>query len=178
MLGRAAPARAGARGAVRGESGDRARRAPRARGDGIGGGEGGTRGGALATVPTGSLEAQTMSDMMLMSAISPEDIVEARLIDELGTVTLSVLGGQTTTSRRCGRSATARRRHWSPRPPRASSWEFHALLGRAATTAPSSGSRRPFEARSRASVARREAARHGIPAVRPGYGLGGSMVGQ
>ena len=30
-----------------------------------------------------------MSDMMVMSATTPEDIVEARLIVELGTVTLA-----------------------------------------------------------------------------------------
>src|SRR3954470_19174389 len=49
----------------------------------------GARGGAFVTAPTGSKVAQTMSDMMLMSVMSPEDIVEARLIVELGTVTLA-----------------------------------------------------------------------------------------
>ena len=49
----------------------------------------GARGGAFVTAPTGSKVAQTMSDMMLMSVTSPEDIVEARLIVELGTVTLA-----------------------------------------------------------------------------------------
>src|SRR3954465_15866261 len=49
----------------------------------------GARGGAFVTVPTGSLVGQTMSDMMMMSAITPEDIVEARLAVELGTVTLA-----------------------------------------------------------------------------------------
>src|ERR671930_1578699 len=49
----------------------------------------GARGGAFVTVPTGSLVGQTMSDMLLMQAISPEDIVEARLVVELGTVTLA-----------------------------------------------------------------------------------------
>src|SRR5256885_12323508 len=49
----------------------------------------GARGGAFVTVPTGSLVGQTMSDMMMMSAVTPEDIVEARLIVELGTVTLA-----------------------------------------------------------------------------------------
>ncbi len=109
-----------------------------------------------------------MSDMMLMSAISPEDIVEAGLIDELGTVTLSCARGTdddvAALRALCNRSQEALVAKTSTRE---LSWEFHALLGRAATTAPSSGSRRPFEARSRASVARREAARHGIPAVRP-----------
>jgi GntR family transcriptional repressor for pyruvate dehydrogenase complex len=49
----------------------------------------GARGGAFVTAPTGSKVAQTMSDMMLMSATTPEDIVEARLVVELGTVTLA-----------------------------------------------------------------------------------------
>src|SRR5437899_5989560 len=49
----------------------------------------GARGGAFVTAPTGSKVAQTMSDMMMMSATTPEDIVEARLLVELGTVTLA-----------------------------------------------------------------------------------------
>src|SRR6266404_3775051 len=49
----------------------------------------GARGGAFVTAPTGSKVAQSMSDMMVMSATTPEDIVEARLIVELGTVTLA-----------------------------------------------------------------------------------------
>src|SRR3954466_12201602 len=49
----------------------------------------GARGGAFVTAPTGSKVAQAMSDMMMMSVISPEDVVEARLIVELGTVTLA-----------------------------------------------------------------------------------------
>jgi len=43
----------------------------------------------FVTAPTGSKVAQSMSDMMVMSATTPEDIVEARLIVELGTVTLA-----------------------------------------------------------------------------------------
>ena len=39
----------------------------------------GARGGAFVTIPTGSRVAQAMSDMMVMTALSPEDIVEARL---------------------------------------------------------------------------------------------------
>src|SRR3954468_17410083 len=49
----------------------------------------GARGGAFATAPTGSIVAQTMGDMMMMSAVSPQDIVEARLVVELGTITLA-----------------------------------------------------------------------------------------
>src|SRR3954451_12087813 len=49
----------------------------------------GARGGAFVTSPNGSKVAQTMSDMMMLSATTPEDIVEARLIVERGTVTLA-----------------------------------------------------------------------------------------
>src|SRR5437764_7340782 len=49
----------------------------------------GARGGAFVTVPSGSIVGQTMSDMMMMSAVTPGDIVEARLVVELGTVTLA-----------------------------------------------------------------------------------------
>src|ERR671930_527467 len=49
----------------------------------------GARGGAFITVPSGSVVGQTMSDMMMMQAISPADVVEARLVVELGTVTLA-----------------------------------------------------------------------------------------
>jgi len=93
----------------------------------------GARGGAFATVPTGSLVAQTMSDMMLMSAVSPEDIVEARLIVELGTVTLA--NARATDEdiaelrELCDRSQEALAAKTYTRE---LSWEFHALLGRAA----------------------------------------------
>src|SRR5215218_5808243 len=40
----------------------------------------GARGGAFVTAPTGSVVGQTMSDMMAMSVVTPEDIAEARLI--------------------------------------------------------------------------------------------------
>src|ERR1044072_664033 len=49
----------------------------------------GARGGAFVTVPSGAVMGQTMSDMMMMSALTPEDVVEARLVIELGTVTLA-----------------------------------------------------------------------------------------
>ena len=49
----------------------------------------GARGGAFVTVPTGSVVAQAMADMVVMSAVTPADVVEARLIVELGTVTLA-----------------------------------------------------------------------------------------
>src|SRR5579884_2872621 len=49
----------------------------------------GARGGAFVTAPTGRQVAQTMSDMIMLSATTPEEIVEARLLVELGTVTLA-----------------------------------------------------------------------------------------
>jgi GntR family transcriptional repressor for pyruvate dehydrogenase complex len=89
----------------------------------------GARGGAFVTVPTGAVVGQTMSDMMMMQAITPEDIVEARLIVELGTITIA-----------CARATDediARLRELSDRARRALaaktytrelSWDFHALL--------------------------------------------------
>jgi DNA-binding FadR family transcriptional regulator len=89
----------------------------------------GARGGAFVTIPTGSRVAQAMSDMMLMTALSPEDIVEARLVVELGTVTLA-----------CARAVDedfeqlreldrrAREELAGGTYTRELSWEFHALL--------------------------------------------------
>ena len=93
----------------------------------------GARGGAFVTTPTGSKVAQTMSDMMMMSATTPEDIVEARLIVELGTVTLA-----------CARASdedVAQLRELCERGREALeagnygrelSWDFHAKLGQSA----------------------------------------------
>jgi DNA-binding FadR family transcriptional regulator len=93
----------------------------------------GARGGAFVTAPTGAHVAQAMSDMMLMAVISPEDIVESRLIVELGTITLA-----------CARAAEedfAQMRELDARGraalqagtyTRELSWEFHALLAAAA----------------------------------------------
>ena len=89
----------------------------------------GARGGAFVTVPSGDLVGQTMSDMMMMQAISPEDIVEARLMVELGTITIA-----------CSRATdedVARLRELTERArsaleaktySRELSWDFHALL--------------------------------------------------
>ena len=93
----------------------------------------GARGGAFVSAPTGSHVGQAMSDMMRMSAVSAEDVVEARLVVELGTVTLA-----------CARATEedletlraldgrARRELEAKTYTRALSWEFHAVLGRAA----------------------------------------------
>jgi DNA-binding FadR family transcriptional regulator len=93
----------------------------------------GARGGAFVTAPTGAIVGQTMSDMMMMSAVTPEDIVEARLVVELGTVTLA-----------CARATDedlARLHELADRSTgalasktytRELSWEFHSLLALAA----------------------------------------------
>src|SRR3954463_691757 len=93
----------------------------------------GARGGAFVTAPTGARVAQAMSDMMLMAVISPEDIVESRLIVELGTVTLA-----------CARATDADLQALHDLAERGTaamaagtytreiSWEFHSLLAHAA----------------------------------------------
>jgi GntR family transcriptional regulator, transcriptional repressor for pyruvate dehydrogenase complex len=93
----------------------------------------GARGGAFVTVPTGSHIGQTMSDMMLMSALTPADIVEARLIVELGTVSLACARADDEDLARLrelcehGRRELAARRYT-----RELSWQFHSLLAEAA----------------------------------------------
>src|SRR5919206_1010532 len=93
----------------------------------------GARGGAFVTAPTGSKVAQTMSDMMLMSATTPEDIVEARLIVELGTVTLACARATKDDLRELrelcerGREALTAGSYT-----RELSWDFHGRLAHAA----------------------------------------------
>jgi GntR family transcriptional repressor for pyruvate dehydrogenase complex len=93
----------------------------------------GARGGAFVTAPTGSKVAQTMSDMMMMSATTPEDIVEARLIVELGTITL-VCARATDEDlaelrEQCERGGAALAAGTYTRE---LSWDFHSLLSHAA----------------------------------------------
>lgn len=93
----------------------------------------GARGGAFVSVPTGSLVGQAMSDMMLMAAVSPEDIVEARLLVELGTVTLACARATEEDVEGLRRLTTrAREELEAGTYTRELSWEFHALLARAA----------------------------------------------
>jgi len=93
----------------------------------------GARGGAFVTAPTGSKVAQSMSDMMVMSATTPEDIVEARLIVELGTVTLACARASdedlANLRELCehGREALKEGTYT-----REISWDFHARLAQAA----------------------------------------------
>jgi GntR family transcriptional repressor for pyruvate dehydrogenase complex len=93
----------------------------------------GARGGAFVTVPSGSIVGQTMSDMMMMSAVSPEDIVEARLAVELGTVTLAcarATDDDVATMRRHVEEASAAIA--AKTYTREMSWDFHALIAEAA----------------------------------------------
>ena len=89
----------------------------------------GARGGAFVTVPSGSIMGQTMSDMMMMSALTPEDIVEARLVVELGTTTLACARATDDDLARlrehCHRSQEALAASTYDRE---LSWEFHSLL--------------------------------------------------
>ena len=93
----------------------------------------GARGGAFVTVPSGSIVGQTMSDMMMMSAVSPEDIVEARLVVELGTVTLAC--ARATDEDIAGLNELAERSDAAlagKTYTRELSWDFHALVAKAA----------------------------------------------
>jgi GntR family transcriptional regulator, transcriptional repressor for pyruvate dehydrogenase complex len=89
----------------------------------------GARGGAFVTVPSGDVVGQTMSDMMMMQAITPEDIVEARLVVELGTVTIACSRASDEDIARLrelcdrGREALAAKSYT-----RELSWKFHGLL--------------------------------------------------
>jgi DNA-binding FadR family transcriptional regulator len=106
----------------------------------------GARGGAFVTAPTGSKVAQTMSDMMLMSATTPEDIVEARLIVELGTVTLACARAEDADLQalrelcETGRDALAAGSYTSEL-----SWAFHAVLAHAAHNGAVDGLTRSFQ---------------------------------
>jgi GntR family transcriptional repressor for pyruvate dehydrogenase complex len=93
----------------------------------------GARGGAFVTVPSGSVVGQTMSDMMIMQALTPEDIVEARLVVELGTVTLACARAtdeDIELMRQLGERA--KRELAAKNYTRETSWDFHALLARMA----------------------------------------------
>jgi GntR family transcriptional repressor for pyruvate dehydrogenase complex len=105
----------------------------------------GARGGAFVTAPTGSVIGQTMSDMMMMSAVTPEDVVEARLIVELGTVTMACVRATdedlALLRELCerGRRALANRTYT-----RELSWDFHALLAKAVHNAAVDGLTQSF----------------------------------
>ena len=89
----------------------------------------GARGGAFVTVPSGSVMGQTMSDMMMMRALTSDDIVEARLVVELGTVTLACARAtdeDLEKMRQLGQRAESEIK--AKTYTRELSWDFHALL--------------------------------------------------
>jgi GntR family transcriptional repressor for pyruvate dehydrogenase complex len=105
----------------------------------------GARGGAFVTAPSGAVMAQTMSDMMLMSTVTPEDIVEARLIVELGTVTLACLRAtEEDLAALRDLAVTARKELEEGTYTRERSWEFHSLLAHAAHNAAVEGLTKSF----------------------------------
>ena len=93
----------------------------------------GARGGAFVRAPSGTHVGQAMSDMMVLSTAGPGDIVEARLIVELGTVTLACARAsdgdleELRASCERGREELAAKTYTRER-----SWEFHSLLAKAA----------------------------------------------
>src|ERR671922_347598 len=93
----------------------------------------GARGGAFVRAPSGSLVAQAMADMIAMSAVDAADVVEARLIVELGTVTLAC--ARATEEDLQALDALDKRARAALKAgtyTRELSWEFHALLVNAA----------------------------------------------
>jgi GntR family transcriptional repressor for pyruvate dehydrogenase complex len=96
----------------------------------------GARGGAFVTVPTGSVVGQTMSDMMMMKAITPEDVVEARLVVELGTVTLACARATDEDLAKMGDVVRVAKREIANKTyTRELSWDFHGLLAEMAHNA-------------------------------------------
>jgi DNA-binding FadR family transcriptional regulator len=96
----------------------------------------GARGGAFVTAPTGAVVGQTMSDMLMMAAVTPEDVVEARLIVELGTVTLACARATDDDLRLLRElSERSRRELAAGTYTRELSWQFHSLLAHTAHNA-------------------------------------------
>lgn len=93
----------------------------------------GARGGAFVTAPSSSVVAKTMSDMLMLSVVEPEDIVEARLIVELGTVTLACDRASNEELARLRELCLEGRRKLKARSyTRENSWQFHSLLAQLA----------------------------------------------
>ncbi len=96
----------------------------------------GARGGAFVRAPSGAHVGQAMSDMMVLSAVGAGDIVEARLIVELGTVTLACARATEDDlallreSVEKGAEEIAAKSYTRER-----SWEFHSLLAKIAHNA-------------------------------------------
>lgn len=93
----------------------------------------GARGGAFVRAPTGAQIGQAMSDMMLLAAVTPAEVVEARLMVELGTVTLACARATDEDLAALDESVARGREELAARTyTRERSWEFHSLLATAA----------------------------------------------
>jgi DNA-binding FadR family transcriptional regulator len=93
----------------------------------------GAHGGAFVTAPTSALVAQAMSDMMAMAAVTPDEVVEARLVVELGTVTLACQRAtEDDLEQLRGLCDHAREQLAAKKYTRELSWRFHALVAHAA----------------------------------------------
>jgi DNA-binding FadR family transcriptional regulator len=105
----------------------------------------GARGGAFVTVPTGALVGQAIADMMMMQAVSPEDVVEARLAVELGTVTIACSRATDDDLASLRRLCEGAREQLTAKTyTRDLSWEFHALLAAATHNAAIEGLTQSF----------------------------------
>jgi DNA-binding FadR family transcriptional regulator len=105
----------------------------------------GARGGAFVTVPSGALVGQAISDMMMMQAVSPEDVVEARLAVELGTVTIACSRATDEDLAGLRRLCESAREQVAAKTyTRELSWEFHALLAAATHNAAIEGLTQSF----------------------------------
>jgi DNA-binding FadR family transcriptional regulator len=93
----------------------------------------GARGGAFVTVPSGDVMAQTMLNLMTLWSVGGQDIVEARLVVELGTVTMACARATAEDLARL-RELTdyARSELAAGRYERELSWRFHTVLAEAA----------------------------------------------
>ena len=93
----------------------------------------GARGGAYVTVPTGDVMSETMLNLTTLWSVTPEDVVEARLVMEVGTVTLACARATAAdVARLREHCALARSEFEQGAYERRRSWEFHTLLARAA----------------------------------------------
>lgn len=92
----------------------------------------GANGGAFLRAPSSTVAAQGMSDMLLMSALTPEEVAEARLMLELNTVVLAVRRADETDVAElrqiCERAAAMLR---DDEYDVHNSWDFHERLARA-----------------------------------------------
>jgi GntR family transcriptional regulator, transcriptional repressor for pyruvate dehydrogenase complex len=128
----------------------------------------GARGGAFITAPTGSVVAQTMSDMMMMSVVSPDEIVEARLIVELGIVTLACARATDDDLQQLEDLCDLGARELKAKTyTRERSWEFHSLLAAATHNAALDGLTQSFRSTlSMHPVRAREGAKAHVATVR------------